>query len=130
MQFLSTAPSIPESPLGDIQLTSSPTLNFLQLAILTVQRAPAVGASAVQARGTDGGAARDWEGLCGRYIRLGGREGVLANRDVQEVSIICFHASASIGSRLYRPHAIVAAGERAVISAGCHALEWMGWDDG
>ena len=72
--------------MADVHLTSSPTLNFLQLAILTVQRAPAVGTSAVQARGMDGGAARDWEGLCGRYIRAGGREGVLANQDVQEVS--------------------------------------------
>lgn len=45
-------------------------INFLHLAIATVQRAPAPGASAVQARGTDGGTARDWQQLVARYRRV------------------------------------------------------------
>lgn len=67
-------------------ITASPTLNFLQLAILTVQRAPAVGTSGVQARGTDGGIGREWEGLVSRYRRIAGKEGVVNQGDVMEVS--------------------------------------------
>ncbi|KLT44838.1 hypothetical protein CC85DRAFT_283138 [Cutaneotrichosporon oleaginosum] len=85
--------SSPSSPQKDIfiltaqgvQLTTSPTLNFLQLAVLTVQRAPAPGASAVQARGMDGGVARDWQQLVGRYRRIAGNDGVLAQKEVLEV---------------------------------------------
>lgn len=67
---------------AEIQLTTSPTINFLQLAIATVERAPAPGASAVQARGTDGGVAREWQQLVARYRRLSGSEGVLAQKEV------------------------------------------------
>lgn len=56
--------------LGQGDLTSSPMLNFLQLALATVQRAPAPGVSAVQARGTDGGTAREWQQLVARYRRV------------------------------------------------------------
>jgi len=68
-------------------ITSNPTLNFLQLAIQTVQRAPAPGVSGVQARGTDGGTGREWEALVTRYRRVGGQEGVLAQKEVLEVSL-------------------------------------------
>ncbi len=88
---LLAAPSSPQkdSFIGSaegVQLTTSPTLNFLQLAVLTVQRAPAPGTSAVQARGMDGGVARDWQQLVGRYRRLAGNSGVLAQKEVLEVS--------------------------------------------
>lgn len=52
-------------------MTISPSLNFLQLAILTVQRAPAEGVSGVQARGTTGGVAKEWESLVRRYKGMG-----------------------------------------------------------
>ncbi|GMK54600.1 hypothetical protein CspeluHIS016_0111860 [Cutaneotrichosporon spelunceum] len=86
---LLAAPSSPQkdcfiSTAEDVQLTTSITLNFLQLAVLTVQRAPAPGASAVQARGTDGGVARDWQQLVSRYRRVAGSTGVLAQREVVE----------------------------------------------
>lgn len=84
--FLGSAPG-PTPSDAQISLTTSPTLNFLQLAIATVQRAPAPGASAVQARGTDGGVARDWQQLVSRYRRLAGSEGVLAQKEVVEVSV-------------------------------------------
>ena len=67
-------------------ITSNPTLNFLQMAILTVQRAPAPGVSGVQARGTDGGMGKEWEGLVARYRRVGGSGAVLSQREVAEVS--------------------------------------------
>lgn len=70
----------------DIMITPNPTLNFLQLAILTVQRAPAPGTSGVQARGTDGGVGREWENLVNRYRRLGGNDAVLSQKEVLEVS--------------------------------------------
>lgn len=87
--------SAPSSPQKDtfigsaegVQLTTSPTLNFLQLAVLTVQRAPAPGTSAVQARGMDGGVARDWQQLVSRYRRMAGNSGVLAQKEVVEVRL-------------------------------------------
>ncbi|KAK4684030.1 golgi to ER traffic protein 4, partial [Tremellales sp. Uapishka_1] len=82
--FSSTLPSQTSFSLPEIQLTSSPTLNFLQLALITVQRAPAVGVSGVEARGTTGGIGREWEALVGRYKRLGGG-GLLADKEVQEI---------------------------------------------
>jgi hypothetical protein len=39
----------------------------------------------VEARGTDGGVGREWEGLVSRYKRVGGSEGVLAQKEVLEV---------------------------------------------
>lgn len=71
-----------------VQLTTSSTVNFLQLAIATVQRAPTPGTSPVQARGMDGGVAKDWTSLLHRYRRLAGNQGVLAQKDVHEVSFI------------------------------------------
>lgn len=84
--FISTVPSQTSFSPADIQLTSSPTLNFLQLALITVQRAPAPGVTGVQARGMDGGVGKEWEALCGRYTRLSGSKGVIGNKEVQEVS--------------------------------------------
>lgn len=74
--------SVPDSEDSHIQLTTSPTLNFLQLAVLVTQRAPAPGVSAVQARGMNGGIAREWESLVRRYSSLGG---CLRQQEVQEV---------------------------------------------
>lgn len=71
--------------LSEIQLTTCPTLNFLQLALITIQRAPAPGVSGVAARGMDGGMGREWEALVSRYRRIGGRDGVLADKEVSEV---------------------------------------------
>lgn len=71
---------------GGVQLTTSSTMNFLQLAVATVQRAPSPGTSPVQARGTDGGVAKEWQSLLHRYRRLAGNSGVLAQKDVHEVS--------------------------------------------
>lgn len=68
-----------------VHLTTSSTVNFLQLAIATVQRAPTPGTSPVQARGMDGGVAKDWQNLVHRYRRLAGNQGVLAQKDVHEV---------------------------------------------
>lgn len=84
--FLSTLPSQTSFSPPDIHLTTSPTLNFLQLALITVQRAPAVGTSGVQARGMDGGIGREWESLVGRYRRMSGAKGLLGDKEVQEVS--------------------------------------------
>lgn len=86
--FIGSAPG-PTDNDPQVQLTTNPTVNFLQLAILTVMRAPAPGASAVQARGTDGGVARDWQQLVARYRRIAGSDGVLASKDVVEVSNGC-----------------------------------------
>lgn len=83
--FVSTIPSQTSWSLTEIHLTTSPTLNFLQLALITIQRAPAPGVSAVQARGTDGGVARDWEGLVNRYTRSSGSTGIIGQKEVQEV---------------------------------------------
>ncbi|EIW69932.1 hypothetical protein TREMEDRAFT_38601 [Tremella mesenterica DSM 1558] len=69
----------------EIHLTTSPTLNFLQLALLTVQRAPAPGVSPVQARGMTGGVGREWESLVGRYRRISGLDGVLNHPEAVEV---------------------------------------------
>ena len=77
---------------SDIMITPSPTLNFLQMAILTCQRAPAQGVSGVQARGTDGGIGREWEGLVSRYRRVSGQQGVLAQKEILEV---CLHVGES-----------------------------------
>ena len=80
--------SILSTPLDkDMIITANPTLNFLQLAILTVQRAPAPGVSGVQARGTDGGMGKEWEALVGRYRRVAGSAGVISQREVLEVSL-------------------------------------------
>ena len=86
--------SAPSSP--DFQLTNSPTLNFLQLALVTVQRAPALGVSGIQARGTTGGIGREWEALVGRYVKMSGMRGVLGQGEVNEVSR-CFALSESFG---------------------------------
>jgi len=72
---------------SDIMITPSPTLNFLQMAILTCQRAPAQGVTGVQARGTDGGIGREWEGLVSRYRRVSGQQGVLAQKEILEVRL-------------------------------------------
>ena len=87
--FLSTLPSQTSFAPPEIHLTSSPTLNFLQLALITVQRAPAVGTSNVQARGMDGGIGREWESLVGRYRRMSGATSFLGDKEVQEVSDVC-----------------------------------------
>jgi hypothetical protein len=34
----------------------------------------------------DGGIAREWESLCGRYSKSSGTKGVIGQREVQEVS--------------------------------------------
>ncbi|WWC92275.1 uncharacterized protein L201_007229 [Kwoniella dendrophila CBS 6074] len=83
--FNTTLPSQTSYSLNEIHLTSSPTLNFLQLALITVQRAPAPGVSGITARGMDGGISKEWEGLCRRYSRNSGTNGVLAQKEVQEV---------------------------------------------
>ncbi|CAD6564980.1 MAG: hypothetical protein TREMPRED_000535 [Tremellales sp. Tagirdzhanova-0007] len=83
--FLSTLPSQTSFSPPDIHLTSSPTLNFLQLALITVQRAPAVGTSGVQARGMDGGIGREWESLVGRYRRMCGAKSFLGDKEVEEI---------------------------------------------
>ncbi len=85
--FLSTLPSQTSFSVPDIHLTSSPTINFIQLALITIQRAPAVGTSGVQARGMDGGIGREWESLVGRYRRMSGVKGVLGDKEAQEVSV-------------------------------------------
>ena len=84
--FISTLPSQTSFSIDEILVTSSPTLNFLQLALITIQRAPGPGVSGVQARGTDGGVSRDWEGLVGRYTRMSGSGGLIGQKEVQEVS--------------------------------------------
>jgi hypothetical protein len=71
---------------GEMPFTSSSTLNWLQLAILTVQRAPAEGVSGVQARGTTGGVAREWESLIRKYK---GQDKVIGSQAVQEVCGWC-----------------------------------------
>ena len=45
-----------------------------------------MGVSGVQARGMDGGIAREWESLVERYRRMSGTSGALADKEVQEVS--------------------------------------------
>lgn len=78
-----TAPESSTSTPFEVSLTVSPSLNFLQLAILTVQRAPAEGVSGVQARGTTGGVGKEWESLVRRYKGMGP---LLNAEAVQEVS--------------------------------------------
>lgn len=77
-----TAPESSTSTPFEVSLTVSPSLNFLQLAILTVQRAPAEGVSGVQARGTTGGVGKEWESLVRRYKGMGP---LLNDEAVQEV---------------------------------------------
>ncbi|WWD08334.1 hypothetical protein V865_006445 [Kwoniella europaea PYCC6329] len=93
--FITAIPSQTSFSLNEVHLTTSPTLNFLQLALITVQRAPAPGVSGVAARGMDGGIAKEWEGLCRRYSRNSGVNGVLAQKEVQEtlmqISTEVFH---------------------------------------
>jgi hypothetical protein len=67
---------------GELPITTSSTLNWLQLAVLTVQRAPAEGVSGVQARGTSGGIAREWESLLRKYK---GQDKVVGSQAIQEV---------------------------------------------
>ncbi|WWD20666.1 hypothetical protein CI109_105142 [Kwoniella shandongensis] len=83
--FITTLPSQTSFSISEVHLTTSPTLNFCQLALVTVQRAPAQGVSGVTARGMDGGMGREWDALCGRYTRMSGASGVLGQREVQEV---------------------------------------------
>ncbi|WVF68066.1 hypothetical protein IAT40_002829 [Kwoniella sp. CBS 6097] len=83
--FITAFPSQTSFSLSEIHLTTSPTLNFLQLALITVQRAPAPGVSGVVARGMDGGIAREWDALVRRYSRASGAGGVLGQGEVQEV---------------------------------------------
>ena len=87
--FSSTLPSQTSFSLSEIQVTASPTLNFLQLALITIQRAPPKGMSAIQARGTDGGMGKEWEQLVGRYMRTSGASGVIGQPPVQEVRELC-----------------------------------------
>jgi hypothetical protein len=56
---------------------------------VTVQRAPGEGLSGVAAMGMDGGVGREWEGLVNRYRRVCGADGVLNQKEVQEVSESC-----------------------------------------
>ncbi|KAJ9125435.1 hypothetical protein QFC22_000396 [Naganishia vaughanmartiniae] len=77
-----TAPAEAPAVPTEVSLTISETLNFLQLAILSVQRAPAEGVSGVQARGTNGGIGKDWESLVRRYK---GMSAVIRDEGVQEV---------------------------------------------
>lgn len=79
-----TAPENGSTSPSEVSMTVSPSLNFLQLAILTVQRAPAEGVSGVQARGTTGGVAKEWESLVRRYKGMGP---LLNDEGVQEVRL-------------------------------------------
>ena len=83
--FTGELPSQTSFSITDIHLTTSPTLNFLQLALITIQRAPAPGVSGVQARGMDGGVGREWDGLMHRYTRMSGAGGLIGQPGVQEV---------------------------------------------
>ncbi|KAJ9093600.1 hypothetical protein QFC19_008267 [Naganishia cerealis] len=83
-----TAPAEPPAAPTEVSLTISETLNFLQLAILSVQRAPAEGVSGVQARGTTGGVGKEWESLTRRYK---GMSEVIRDEAVQEVTIKEWH---------------------------------------
>ncbi|WRT70685.1 uncharacterized protein IL334_007683 [Kwoniella shivajii] len=83
--FITSLPSQTSYSLNEIHLTTSPTLNFLQLALITVQRAPAPGVSGNTARGMDGGVPREWDALCRRYSRNSGANGVIAQKEVQEI---------------------------------------------
>lgn len=81
----SSIPSQTSFSLPEIIVTASQSLNFAQLALVTIQHAPAKGVSGVQARGTDGGIAREWRDLCARYSKT---SPVVAQPEVQEVSIM------------------------------------------
>ncbi|TYJ53216.1 hypothetical protein B9479_006139 [Cryptococcus floricola] len=74
-------PSQTDASLREIVVTASPSLNFAQLVVVTVQHAPKKGTSAIEARGTDGGVAREWRNLCMRYSKV---SSVVAQREVQE----------------------------------------------
>ncbi|WVQ85915.1 hypothetical protein IAT38_008083 [Cryptococcus sp. DSM 104549] len=80
----SPIPSQTSFSMSEVVLTTSPALNFCQLAVLTVQRAPAQGVSGVEARGMDGGVGREWKMLCARYSRASGVKGVMGQQEVQE----------------------------------------------
>jgi hypothetical protein len=99
--FTTTLPSQTSFSITDIQLTTSPTLNFLQLALITIQRAPGEGVSGVAARGLDGGVAKEWEALVGRYRRISGVNGVLGQKEVQEVSERGLESSGTLRWYLY-----------------------------
>lgn len=81
----SSTPSQTSFSLPEIIVTASQSLNFAQLALVTIQHAPAKGVSGVQARGTDGGIAREWRDLCARYSKT---SPVVAQPEVQEVSLM------------------------------------------
>ncbi|OXG54285.1 cytoplasmic protein [Cryptococcus neoformans] len=77
----SSIPSQTSFSLPEIIVTASQSLNFAQLALVTIQHAPAKGVSGVQVRGTDGGIAREWRDLCARYSKT---SPVVAQPEVQE----------------------------------------------
>ncbi|KIR30835.1 cytoplasmic protein [Cryptococcus deuterogattii LA55] len=77
----SSIPSQTSFSLPEIIVTASQSLNFAQLALVTIQHAPAKGVSGVHAGGTDGGIAREWKALCARYSKT---SPVVAQPEVQE----------------------------------------------
>ncbi|WVN89758.1 uncharacterized protein L203_104988 [Cryptococcus depauperatus CBS 7841] len=97
--IVSTVPSQTLFSLPEIVLSTSPSLNFAQLALVAVQHAPAVGTNAVQAQGMDEGVAREWKALCTRYSKL---STVVAQKEVQEalsqIATEIFHVSPPRGA--------------------------------
>lgn len=81
----SSIPSQTSFSLPEIVVTASQSLNFAQLALVTIQHAPDKGVSGVHAGGTDGGIAREWKALCARYSKT---SPVVAQPEVQEVSTV------------------------------------------
>lgn len=71
-------------------MTTSSTINFLQLALATIQRAPPVGSSGVQARGERGGVPREWDTLVRRYRGSGGAMSSEAMHEVRQRSRALF----------------------------------------
>lgn len=111
---------------GGVQLTTSSTVNFLQLAIATVQRAPSPGTSPVQARGMDGGVAKDWQSLLHRYRRLAGNNGVLVQKDVHEVSFVCRASRPAWLADLsaLRPSRPTSSSSRSAATTTCSRILW------
>lgn len=112
---------------GGVQLTTSSTVNFLQLAVATVQRAPAPGTSPVQARGTDGGVAKEWQALLHRYRRLAGNQGVLAQKDVHEVglqSLMSWDDEGLADSSASRPSRPTSSSSRSAAATTCSRTSW------
>lgn len=77
----SSDPSFVNTTMDELAITTCTSLNFLQLAVETVQRAPPEGMSAVEARGTTRGIPREWETLVRRYK---GSESVMSSQAMQE----------------------------------------------